>query len=305
MSNRIYRIGTDCSGIEAPIEALFQMGIKYSHEFSCEINPHARASAKANHPSKIVYTDIFSRDHSLLPNIDIYVCGFPCQSFSTLGPMNGTNTKSGTIIYECLNVIRIKKPEIFILENVKGILSPKFKDVISYIINSINELGIYNLDISTYNTKKYGIEQNRERVYFVGVKKPKTYIVPNEIPILRSVSDILDISIKKSHLKNELTKNKANILNELIVINPNLNICNLNGSVGRLVHKLSDVCPTILATNLLYSHKLNRNLVYTELLEFQGFRKNFIKVVSDRQMITQIGNSMSVNVLIAIFRNLL
>jgi len=303
-SNKIYRIGTDCSGIEAPIEALFQMNTSYIHEFSCEIDENARETAKANHPSKIVYTDIFSRDHNLLPDIDIYVCGFPCQSFSIAGGKKGTNIKSGTVIYECIKVISIKKPEIFILENVKNILSFRFKHVIDFIKKSISDLNIYDLNISTYDTRNFGIDQHRERVYFIGTKKPKTFTVPLQIPIYRSVDSILDPTIKKSHLKIELTENKKKILKGLIDINPNLNICDLNGSYDWKVHKLAEFCPTIMATALLYSHKVNRHLVYTELLEFQGFRKSFLKVVTDRQMIKQIGNSMSVNVLIAIFKNL-
>lgn len=76
------RIGTDCSGIEAPIEALKQMRIPFEHVWSCEIDPYARKSIEANYKPNILYEDIFKRNHNTLPDIDIYVCGFPCQPFS-------------------------------------------------------------------------------------------------------------------------------------------------------------------------------------------------------------------------------
>ena len=75
------RIGTDCSGIEAPIEALKQLGIPFEHKWACEIDRFARRSILANYQPEIIYEDITKRDHSELPDIDIYVCGFPCQSF--------------------------------------------------------------------------------------------------------------------------------------------------------------------------------------------------------------------------------
>ena len=63
------KIGTDCSGIEAPIVALNLLGIKYSHEFSCDNDKYAKETIMHNYNPKIFYDNIFGRDHSKLPDI--------------------------------------------------------------------------------------------------------------------------------------------------------------------------------------------------------------------------------------------
>jgi DNA (cytosine-5)-methyltransferase 1 len=109
------RIGTDCSGIEAPIEALKQLGIPFEHKWACEIDRFARTSILANYQPEIIYEDITKRDNSELPDIDIYVCGFPCQSFSLMGKKLGSNDPRGNIMMHCIDVIKKKQPSIFIL----------------------------------------------------------------------------------------------------------------------------------------------------------------------------------------------
>ena len=79
-------IGTDCSGIEAL-------------KWACEIDKFARQSILANYQPEILYNDITQRDHSQLPDVDIYVCGFPCQSFSLMGKKLGIKDQRGNIIF--------------------------------------------------------------------------------------------------------------------------------------------------------------------------------------------------------------
>ena len=114
------RIGTDCSGIEAPIEALKQLKIPFQHLFACEIDQYARESILANYQPQILFEDITKRDHSKLPDIDIYACGFPCQPFSLMGKKGGSNDPRSNIMLHCIEVIKQKTPKVFILENVKN-----------------------------------------------------------------------------------------------------------------------------------------------------------------------------------------
>ena len=104
------RVGTDCSGIEAPIMALKQLKIPFRHEFSSEIDKHCIESIKANYKPKKIFGDMKKRKLKDIPDIDLYVCGFPCQPFSMAGERKGTDDSRGTIFYECLKVIRNKKP---------------------------------------------------------------------------------------------------------------------------------------------------------------------------------------------------
>ena len=100
------RIGTDCSGIEAPIQALLQMNIPFEHSFTCEKNEYALKSIKANYHPKKIYKDITKRKHSLLPDIDLYICGFPCQPFSLMGNKMGSQDSRSNIMYQCIKVIQ-------------------------------------------------------------------------------------------------------------------------------------------------------------------------------------------------------
>jgi DNA (cytosine-5)-methyltransferase 1 len=163
-------IGTDCSGIEAPIEALKQLRIPFQHKWACEIDKFARQSILANYEPEILYEDITKRDHSQLPDVDIYVCGFPCQSFSSMGNKRGTQDPRANIMLHCIDVISQKRPNVFILENVKNFCNVEKKKPFTYLINQLKQLcndsgeSEYFLHYSIYNTKDYGIPHNRERL---------------------------------------------------------------------------------------------------------------------------------------------
>ena len=119
MNSNILRVGTDCSGIEAPIQALKNLDINFKHIFSSETDKYCIESIKANYNPEIIYNDMTNRELKNLPDIDLYVCGFPCQAFSSAGKRKGFKDKRGNIFFECLDVIEYIQPKIFILENVK------------------------------------------------------------------------------------------------------------------------------------------------------------------------------------------
>ena len=77
-------IGTDFSGMEAPIQALRNIkGIKFKHMFACDNDESSQQTILTNFPPKIFVKDIVGRDNNQLPTVDVYVAGFPCQPFST------------------------------------------------------------------------------------------------------------------------------------------------------------------------------------------------------------------------------
>ena len=181
------RVGTDCSGIEAPIQALRQLKIPFQHVFSSEIDKYCIQSIKANYHPEILFGDpdgpypngnITQRDINTVPDIDLYVCGFQCQPFSQAGKRKGFEDKRGNVFWSCLEVIKKKQPKYFILENVKGLLShdrPKDSKRGEYgktwktIWKEIKKMENYDYKIQwkVLNTKDYGIPQNRERIFIV------------------------------------------------------------------------------------------------------------------------------------------
>lgn len=192
-------VGTDASGIEAPIHALELLNIKYDHLFSCDNDSEVIKSINANYKPKKIYTDILKRNHKELPHVDLYVAGWPCQTFSVMGKQAGFNDPNkGTIFFECWDTIRSIKPKIFILENVKGLISHDKGNTFKVIKEYLSKLTNYNIYYDIYNTLDYGLPQNRERIYIIGLDKKyfNQFHKPIPIPLNVFTDDIVDKNIK-------------------------------------------------------------------------------------------------------------
>lgn len=301
----ILRVGTDCSGIEAPIQALIQLKIPFKHIFSSDIDKFVIQSIKANYDPEIIFGDpdglypngdITKRDIKDVPDIDFYVAGFPCQPFSFAGRRKGFEHKSGNVFWSCLELIETKKPKYFILENVKGLLSNNKGETWRIIWDAISDLKSigYTTGWKVLNTCDYGIPQNRERVFIVGVLE-KEFVI--EWPIKTKMDNLEDYVDWSYTVKDVASYSIHKFLNKLNPKSIFVNTCfrqNLKINVT--------VCQTLLACGRVRCLPLERNATIEELLGLQGFLQ-FKQVVSKTQMVKQIGNSMSVNVLKAILKD--
>lgn len=304
------RVGTDCSGIEAPIQALIQMKIPFNHIFSSDIDKYCIKSIKANYEPKIIFGDkeglfpegdISKRNIDDVPDIDLYICGFPCQPFSMAGERKGFTDKRGNVFFSCLEVIEKKQPKYFILENVKGLKTHDKGNTWNVVWNSILELQKYGYIVKwkILNTKDYGIPQNRERIYIVGCKD-KNFEWPKEKE-MDDLKNYVDYDDKSNFISKTLNKYKdklKNIPKDSIFINLSfLKYSNFPTS--------NIICPCLDTHASFYNLNMCRYMNVQENLVLQGFNKNFIKVVPNSQLKKQIGNSMSVNVLKCIFESIL
>jgi DNA (cytosine-5)-methyltransferase 1 len=289
------RVGTDCSGIEAPIQALKQLAIPFKHVFSCDIDKYCRESILANYDPEILFTDMTKRKLNEIPDIDLYVCGFPCQSFSLAGKRQGVDDKRGTIFWECLKVIKKKLPKVFILENVKGLLSIDEGETFKEIIKSLDRIKKYNIHWNVLNTRDYGIPQNRERVFIVGIRNDQ--FIDFEWPKKKPMNDIRDYVDWDDNNYDSYTSRTKNIIKK------SKNPFFINVGFDTKYNNNFAPCITTQGTNIICCPK-HRKANVKELLSLQGFPKDFIQVVSNTQMKKQIGNSMSVNVLKELFKNI-
>tara|TARA_R100001163_G_scaffold13569_1_gene12574 strand:+ start:305 stop:1534 length:1230 start_codon:yes stop_codon:yes gene_type:complete len=214
------KVGTDFSGVGSPETALKRLGIAHEVEFACDIDKYARTSYQALHNPKQMYEDITTRPMDF-PQLDLYVAGFPCQSFSIAGKRMGFECPTnGTLFYTLSEFIRINQPKCFILENVKGLINHDngrtfqiIKDKLSGNGGSVNEqmfltdidgLG-YHIHYKVLNTKDFGIPQNRERIFIVGFKDPTHFLFPNKIKLELKLKDVLQSSVdEKYYLSNKL-----------------------------------------------------------------------------------------------------
>ncbi len=123
--------------------------------------------------------DIRTVDANAIPNFDILLAGFPCQPFSNAGNRKGINDDNGrgTLFEECERIIRSKienghRPQAFVFENVRGILSSKMPDGITTvpqeISNRMHDMG-YNMSMQLVCASDYGVPQQRYRVLIIGI----------------------------------------------------------------------------------------------------------------------------------------
>jgi DNA (cytosine-5)-methyltransferase 1 len=304
--NKMITIGTDCSGIEAPIQALELLNIPFTHMFSSEIDKYTRESLMANYNPKHLYGDMMIRPSTSLPDIDIYVCGFPCQSFSIAGHRQGFNDKRGTVFFKCLDVIYTKEPKIFILENVKGLIHHDNGLTFSTIMDELNSLDNYSVQYKIMNTKDYGIPQSRSRIFFVGIRNdmlenPFTFPLPTPLTPLENYIDFSDSTNNRLHnLPPRIIKFGYRLPQNPLFVDLSF-FCNGTSNIQPNSHT---ICPCICRSSDIWCVPKNRFANTKELLSLQGFPTDFIQVVSKTQLNKQIGNSMSVNVLVELFKQI-
>ena len=132
-----------------------------------EIDTFADKIYKAHFPTHKNYGDITKIKTEELPDFDLLVGGFPCQSFSIAGKRGGFSDTRGTLFFELARLLKDKKPRLFVFENVKGLLSHEGGKTFTTIITTLDELG-YDCQWQVLNSKYHGVPQNRERVIIIG-----------------------------------------------------------------------------------------------------------------------------------------
>jgi len=153
----------------------FEYGMEQSdYEFECvgysEIDKYARSIYERHYPNHINYGDATRINTEDLPSFEFLVGGFPCQAFSIAGKRKGFDEARGTLFFEIARVLRDKKPSCFLLENVKGLLSHDRGRTVQTIFRVCDELG-YDVSWAVYNSKDYGVPQNRERIFIKGYSR--------------------------------------------------------------------------------------------------------------------------------------
>lgn len=132
----------------------------------------------------ITCCDIREISETEIPDCDVIVAGFPCQPFSSAGKREGVNDERGNLFQDCLRIIRAKRPKVVILENVRGILSIKDRNnklLVNTIVHALEEGDTgYNVKYQLLDASKYGVPQQRHRVFFVAFRKDlnRTYRFP-------------------------------------------------------------------------------------------------------------------------------
>lgn len=126
------------------------------------------------------YGDIREIRTKTLPEFDIFVGGFPCQSHSTAGKRGGLADPRGELFFEIPRILKDKRPGYFILENVGGLRSSDDGKAFPRILGSLAELGTYTIQWALVDSVHHGVPQNRERMFIVGSPRdePRPEVFP-------------------------------------------------------------------------------------------------------------------------------
>ena len=255
--------------------------------------------------SKLIVEDITKIKVEDLPEFDFLLGGFPCQAFSIAGYRKGFEDEKGrgNLFFDIARIINFRKPEGFLLENVKNLKTHDGGNTFRVIEGTLKQLG-YTIKHKVLNSMEYGnVPQNRERIYIVGFKDPKkteAFEFPEPINLTKDILSILEKTVDKKYYYNN--KPLYDRLKDHVTE---------NGKVYQwrrqyVRENKRGVCPTLTANMGMGGHNVPiikddkgiRKLTPRECARLQGFPDSYIlPEVADSVLYKQIGNSVTVPVL--------
>lgn len=254
--------------------------------------------------------------------VDLFVGGSPCQSFSIMGYKKGFEDTRGTLFYEYARLVKEIQPKVFIYENVQGLTTHDHGNTWARIQQVFSELG-YSINPMILDAKDYGIPQTRRRLVVVGFKNKKKYInEPKKINLEYTLQDFLETNTKFGNFlskygKIELSKSEGEIDDKYYLSKAVLNHVMSTGSKNYYTKPEIDlkIARPLLATmhkmhragvdNYVTYHEKVRRLTPRECLRLMGYDDTFKIVVSDTQTYKQAGNSIVVDVMINVMKEIL
>ena len=219
MEKNKIKVGSDFSGVGAFNQALKRLGADYEEIFACDMDKYARQTFIHNYGKPKYYpTNVYERE---IPSksLDIYMTSPPCQAFSLAGKRLGKEDKRGILFFNSYEFIQINKPRYFIFENVKGLLSDDEGKTFQEWVNmlggkSVNGVPIifpyedsvpYHLYWKVLNAKDYGVPQNRERVFLIGIRddEDNNFRFPLEETLTKRLKDVLETDVDEKYFLSD------------------------------------------------------------------------------------------------------
>ncbi len=305
------RLGLEANGLEC---------VGYS-----EIDKDAEATYRTLYGNEVAFGDLTKIEPQMLPNFDLLISGFPCQTFSIVGKRDGLQDEDkGQIIYHISRILEERENSFFILENVKGLVNHDKGRTFDIVLNLLESLD-YEVHYKVLNSLDYGVPQMRERIYLVGVKKElvedrKSFSFPSKIDRKHDISYFLSdrrdefvfdkskatYATFESYLKNKYNQGKYDIDE---ILKEDYVVLDTRQSDLRIYPQK---VPTLRRGRhgILYTKggKLRKLSGYEAFL-LQGFTKEMAEKASREQsngkLLAQAGNAMTINVIEAISKELL
>ncbi|MFD2725673.1 DNA (cytosine-5-)-methyltransferase [Hyunsoonleella rubra] len=283
--------------------------------FTSEWDSFAKKTYEANF-GEVPFGDITQISEKEIPDHDILLGGFPCQPFSiagvskkkSLGRQHGFLDKTqGTLFFDIARIIEHKKPKVFMLENVKNLVSHDKKKTFKVITETLSELG-YSIHYKVLDAKYY-VPQHRERIIIVGFKKSlfnekESFEFPEPPSTELAIREILQKRVDQKYTLSDKLWNYLQEYKKKHQAKGNgfgFGLTNLNGISRTLSARYYKDGAEILIPQ---RGKNPRRLTPRECARIQGFPDNFIIPVSNNQAYKQFGNSVAVPLIQAVGKNI-
>ncbi len=280
-------------------------------EMYSEINNYCQETYNLNFPNTPVVGDIKSINtndiKSIIPDHDILLAGFPCQPFSkagiskrkSLSRKHGFDDKDqGDLFFNILDILRIKKPKAFILENVQNLLNYNNGFALKKMLKELRKF-YYVPKPEILNAKDFGLAQLRKRIFIIGFLDAKDeFVYPTPHSKETKVKDFLDKKPDKKYIISDLLwkshkrrKQKNIRKGKGFGFKLTLPSDRYTRTISSRYYKDGSEC-------LIFRGKTRnpRKLTPREVFRLQGFPESFKFKVSDLQAYRQAGNAVPIKV---------
>lgn len=213
------KTGSDFSGVGAFDQALSRLGIEQDKLFACDMDRYARQTYIYNYGEPKYYPENVYNREIPTESLDIYMTSPPCQSFSLAGKRKGEDSTNGVLFYNSHEFIRKNNPRFFIFENVKGLLSDdsgktfqKWIDLLggksvngNPVIFPHDEATPYHVYYQVLNAKHYGVPQNRERIFIIGIRDDadNDFKFPKPFHLIKRLKDVLESEVDEKYFLSD------------------------------------------------------------------------------------------------------
>ena len=272
--------------------------------------------------------------------VDLFVGGSPCQSFSSVGFQGGLEDARGTLFYEYARIIKEVKPKVFIYENVRGLTThdngktwAKIKDIF------MNTLHYRITEPQVLNASDFGIPQTRRRLFVVGIREDidvNEFVYPKPLGVENlkyTMQDFLEdncaFDVTKVNFSFDINgdivlRKEKGQPDPKYILTPKVRDYVLTAGTKNFRTSISTdlkIARTLLKTMTQHHRagvdnyitvgyddegkKIVRGLTERECLRLMGFPDTFKIVVSTQQMLKQAGNSIVVDVMMAVLKSIL